>query len=100
MGRDPKLSLVGYCIGQDLGKLAASFPHMECFAEFFSVIDLQSVASVYNNSSKKPRGQRTPVMSSLQLMTAALLTKRLDGHNRFPIGRTVRYHSNKSTMLC
>lgn len=76
--RDPKLSLVGYCIGQDLGKLAASFPHMECFAEFFSVIDLQSVASVYNNSSKKPRGQRTPVMSSLQLMTAALLTKRLD----------------------
>jgi integrase len=71
--RNPNISLVGYGVLQDLGKLAASFSHLECFSEFVSVLDLQSIASVIY----KTKYDRKAV-SSLQKMTAMLLNKRLD----------------------
>jgi hypothetical protein len=72
--QNPNVSLVGYGVVQDLGKLSASFPHMKCFSEYVSVIDLQSISSVVYNNNKHDRG----TMSSLQKMTATLLKKRLD----------------------
>ena len=71
--RNPRVSLVGFGVFQDLGKLAASFPHLKCFSEFVSVIDLQSISSVVY-STKFDR----KATSSLQKMTAMLLNKRLD----------------------
>ena len=68
-----RISLVGYGVLQDLAKLAASFPHLKCFSEFVSVVDLQSVSSViYKRKSDRKS------MASLQKMTAVLLKKRLD----------------------
>jgi len=70
--RHPELPLLGFGVMQDLGKLAASYPHLLCFSEYSSVMDLQGVAStVY------PKGSR-PALSSLQKMVAILMTKRLD----------------------
>ena len=71
--RNRCISLVGYGVLQDLGKLVASFPHLKCFAEFVSVIDLQSISSVIYNTKFEQKA-----MSSLQKMTAILLKKRLD----------------------
>ena len=71
---NPGISLVGYGVIQDLGKLSASFAHMKCFSEYVSVIDLQSISSVVYKNNKHDRG----TMSSLQKMTATLLEKRLD----------------------
>ena len=71
--RNRNISLVGYGVLQDLGKLAASFPHLQCFSEFVSVVDLQSISSVVYN-----RKFERKAMSSLQKMTAMLLNKRLD----------------------
>ena len=68
----PGLPLVGFGVLQDLGKLAASFPHLSCFSTYGSVIDLQSVANVLY-----PKNGRH-MLSSLQKMVACLLTKRLD----------------------
>ena len=67
-----RLPLLGYGVLQDVSKLAASFPHLKCFADYRCVIDLQTVASVVY-----PKGERQG-MSSLQKMTATLLGKRLD----------------------
>ena len=67
-----RLPLLGYGVLQDLSKLAASFPHLKCFADYADVIDLQTVASVVY-----PKGERHG-MSSLQNMAARLLGKRLD----------------------
>ncbi len=67
------VSLVGYGVLQDLGKLAASFPHLKCFSEFVAVVDLQSISSVIYRRKFDRRS-----MSSLQKMTAVLLNKRLD----------------------
>ncbi len=70
--KSPTLPLLGYGILQDISKLAASFPHMKCFLDYTSVIDLQSVSSiVYSKASREN-------MSSLQKITAKLLKKQLD----------------------
>jgi ankyrin repeat protein len=71
--RNPSITLVGYGVLQDLGKLAASFPHLKCFSEFVSVVDLQSISSVVYNTKFDRKAT-----SSLQKMTAMLLKKRLD----------------------
>ena len=71
--RNPSISLVGFGVLQDLGKLAASFPHLRCFSEYVSVIDLQSISSVVYNTKFDKKAT-----SSLQKMTAMLLKKRLD----------------------
>jgi len=64
--------ILGFGIAMDLGKLAASFPHVPCFRRFENVIDLHSVSrNVYAGSAKS-------FMSSLQKMVAVLLDKRLD----------------------
>lgn len=66
------LSIVGYGVLQDLGKLAASFPHLQCFSYYKSVVDLISVSSI-----AIPKSEHRDV-SSLQRMVACLLNKRLD----------------------
>eukprot|EP00536_Pseudo-nitzschia_multiseries_P015314 jgi/Psemu1/41967/gm1.41967_g len=71
--RNPNLPLVGFGVIQDLGKLAASFPHLRCFSTYASVMDLQSVSSVVFNNKRDRR-----ILSSLQKMTAALLNKKID----------------------
>ena len=69
---DPKIRILGFGIGQDLTKLAASFPHIPCFREFNSVMDLQALSrQFYPGTSKQ-------FMSSLQKAVAILLKKRLD----------------------
>lgn len=67
-----ELSVIGFGILQDLGKLATSFPHLSCFSYYASVLDLQTVASsIYQ---KKSRAH----LSSLQKMAAIFLSKQLD----------------------
>ncbi len=64
--------ILGFGIAMDLGKLAASFPHIPCFRRFENVIDLYSVSRyAYAGSAKS-------FMSSLQKMVAVLLEKSLD----------------------
>ena len=69
---DERMLLVGFGILQDLGKLAASFPHLKCFARYNAVLDLQAVASVVYPKRSRPQ------LASLQKMTATLLQKKLD----------------------
>jgi len=67
-----QIALLGFGVAMDLGKLAASFPHIPCFRRFENVIDLHSVSrSVYAGSVKT-------YMSSLQKMVAVLLDMSLD----------------------
>ena len=69
---DQNIPIIGFGIGQDLTKLFASFPHMDCFQLFESVVDLHAVSRrVYNQTPKQ-------YMSSLQKMVGSLLNKRLD----------------------
>lgn len=64
--------LLGFGVAMDLGKLAASFPHIPCFRRFENVIDLHTVSrNLYAGSSKT-------YMSSLQKMVAVLLDMGLD----------------------
>jgi len=42
---DLDIALLGFGILQDLDKLAASFPHLECFTLFNSVVDLQAISN-------------------------------------------------------
>ena len=70
--RNPHVKILGFGIGQDLTKLAMSFPHINCFQEFNGVIDIQAVSRhAYPRTSKQ-------FMSSLQKAVAILLGKRLD----------------------
>jgi hypothetical protein len=66
------VSLVGFSVLQDLGKLAASFPHLACFTHYSSVIDLQPVSNIVF-----PKAERQN-LTSLQKMVALLLHRRLD----------------------
>eukprot|EP00980_Cylindrotheca_fusiformis_P026786 scaffold17468_cov106-Cylindrotheca_fusiformis.AAC.2 len=68
----PNLSIIGFGILQDLGKLAGSFPHLSCFTFYNSVIDLQSVSNVAVSKSERQN------MTSLNRMVGALLQRRLD----------------------
>ena len=69
---DQNVALLGFGVAQDLGKLAASFPHLPCFRRFESVIDLYTVSrNVYAGTPKHH-------MSSLQKMVAVLLGLSLD----------------------
>ena len=69
---DRNVALLGFGVAQDLGKLAASFPHLPCFRRFESVIDLYTVSrNVYAGTPKHH-------MSSLQKMVAVLLGMSLD----------------------
>uniref|UniRef100_A0A7S3DTI3 3'-5' exonuclease domain-containing protein n=1 Tax=Entomoneis paludosa TaxID=265537 RepID=A0A7S3DTI3_9STRA len=64
--------IIGFGILQDLGKLAASFPHLSCFSNYVSVIDLQAVTSLVYPKNMRPH------FSSLQKAVAVLLSKRMD----------------------
>ena len=69
---DRNVALLGFGVAQDLGKLAASFPHLPCFRRFESVIDLHTVSrNVFAGTPKHH-------MSSLQKMVAVLLGLSLD----------------------
>ena len=69
---DRNVPLLGFGVAQDLGKLAASFPHLPCFRRFESVIDLYTVSrNVYAGTPKNH-------VSSLQKMVAVLLDLSLD----------------------
>jgi len=63
---------VGFGISQDLAKLPASFPHLLCFQEVHSVLDLQSLSRYSFPTTSKQN------MSSLRKMVAMLLKKALD----------------------
>lgn len=67
------IALVGFGIVQDLIRLAFSYPHMSCFRVFESVIDFQTVARGISGE-RTTKGQS----SSLQLVVALMLKKRLD----------------------
>ena len=69
---DSQILLIGFGVFQDLGKLAASFPHLPCFSVYNAVVDLQVVSSVIYSKSTRP------LLSSLQKMVALLLGKQLD----------------------
>ena len=67
-----KIRIIGFGITQDLSKLAASFPHIPCFHELHSVLDLQSLSRfAYPRMPKQ-------FMSSLQKATSIILRKRMD----------------------
>jgi len=69
---DRNVALLGFGVAQDLGKLAASFPHLPCFHRFESVIDLHTVSrNVYPGTPQHH-------MSNLQKMVAVLLGLSLD----------------------
>lgn len=66
------LSVAGFGILQDLGKLAVSFPHLPCFSTYNSFIDIPAVSTI-----ALPKSERQNV-SSLQRMVGLLLQKNLD----------------------
>ncbi|KAL3937358.1 MAG: hypothetical protein SGBAC_007525 [Bacillariaceae sp.] len=66
------VSIAGFGILQDLGKLMVSFPHLPCFSTYNSVIDLQAVSTI-----SLPKSERQNA-SSLQKMVGLLLQKKLD----------------------
>ena len=69
---DFRIRILGFGIAQDVTKLAASFPHLPCFREIHSVLDLHTVSrNIYPGTSKQ-------YMCSLQKTVAILLKKRLD----------------------
>lgn len=68
----PGIALVGFGVVQDLNRLAFSYPHMPCFRRFDSVIDFQTVARSISGATTKYQS------SSLQLVVAMMLKKRLD----------------------
>ena len=48
--KNPKTVIVGFGVQGDLLKLAASFPHMSCFASVYNVVDLASLGRVANSN--------------------------------------------------
>ena len=64
--------LIGFGVLADLGKMAASFPHLPSFCHYTGIIDLQKVCAI-----ALPKSERQN-MSSLQSMVALILEKRLD----------------------
>merc|ERR1712232_236433 len=66
------VSIVGFGILQDLGKLMVSFPHLPCFSIYKSVIDLQAISTI-----ALPKCDRCNA-SSLQRMAGLLLQKKLE----------------------
>ena len=68
----PSTSVVGFGVGVDVARLAASFPHLPCFQLITNVIDLPVVKrTIYPNYP----GHH---MSSLQKMVLHLLDRHLD----------------------
>uniref|UniRef100_A0A7S2EQ59 3'-5' exonuclease domain-containing protein n=1 Tax=Ditylum brightwellii TaxID=49249 RepID=A0A7S2EQ59_9STRA len=69
----PALPILGFGIGQDILKLAASFPHLPCFHLYHTIIDLHEVSRlVYPNHIWKKS------MTSLRKSVATLLGKVMD----------------------
>mmetsp|Transcript_12023 Transcript_12023/g.18584 ORF Transcript_12023/g.18584 Transcript_12023/m.18584 type:complete len:424 (-) Transcript_12023:175-1446(-) len=70
--RHEHIAIVGFGIGQDLSKMAMSFPHIPCFRLFEAVIDIQMLSrSVYSD-------YRKDYVNSLQKAVATTMGKRLD----------------------
>ena len=69
---DRRIALLGFGIGMDLGKLAASFPHLPCFRRFDNVIDLHAVSRIVYAGSVQTH------MSNLKKMVAVLLKLSID----------------------
>jgi len=68
----PTVVKLGFGISQDLLKLPASFPHLQCFRAVASVLDLQSMGRiVFPNTEGRDVG-------SLRKMVAVLLGRALD----------------------
>ncbi len=70
--KSQKIRIIGFGIAQDLSKLASSFPHLPCFYNFQSVVDLQSLSRFAYPSLPKH------FMSSLQKASGMILRKRMD----------------------
>ena len=68
---ESNIPLIGFGVMADLGKMAASFPHMPCFSQYNGVIDLQKVSSFVLPKSDMQ------FTSSLQKMVALILHKKL-----------------------
>ncbi|CAB9514744.1 Exonuclease mut-7 [Seminavis robusta] len=69
---NPNILIVGFGIGQDISKLAVSFPHMPCFRTMQSVVDMETLFhSCFPKSTHKS-------LKSLQKSACYLLKKRLD----------------------
>jgi len=68
---DTSLQLIGFGVLADLGKLAASFPHL-CFCLYNGVIDLQKISTIVLSKSDRIHA------SSLQATVAMVLERRLD----------------------
>lgn len=66
------ICIIGFGIGQDLSKLAASFPHVPCFHLFNSVVDLYALSRLAYPDRPKTN------MSSLQKVVAIFFRKSLD----------------------
>ena len=72
----PHIAILTFGGSQDLGKLAASFPHVPCFRICENIIDLHSLSrNVYPGKPKS-------YMSSLRKMVALLANKNLDKTNQ------------------
>ena len=69
---NPNIAILGFAVSQDIGKLAASFPHLPCFHLFQSVVDVHAVLLHFFPNIPKQE------ISSLQKVVAALLGKFLD----------------------
>jgi 3'-5' exonuclease len=67
-----RIPIVGFGIGQDISKLALSFPHMPCFHNLHAVVDMDAVSHHCFPQSIHKR------LLSLQKSVAYLLNKRLD----------------------
>ena len=69
--QEPNIPIIGFGVLADLGKMAASFPHMPCFCLYNGVIDLQKVSSIVLPKTD------AQFASSLQKTVALVLQKRL-----------------------
>jgi len=69
---DERLAIIGFGTGQDIEKLVTSFPHIPCFRNFHTIVDLTRVSrAVYVGSPKT-------FLCSLQKAVAFLIGNRLD----------------------
>jgi hypothetical protein len=57
--RSSYVHIVGFGVSQDLGRAAASYPHMRCFTEYRQVVDMSSIFRPHF-----PKG-RPPSLSAL-----------------------------------
>ena len=67
-----RIPIVGYGLGGDLERLVGSYPHLKCFYQFSSVVDLVSASRIVYPTT--PKGS----INSLQKLCALILNKRLD----------------------